>query len=313
MQTDADLSMSWFDDAGEGWTAAAVSPQLRRNVDEMGPDAKRWLDSVPELVAAVADTWDLDVGAPVSNEGHVSVVLAARTADGTDAILKLSLPDEESRPESAALRRWDGHGAVRILRASDQGFTLLLERCRPGQDLLTVAIPEQVETLTDLFPRLWLEPDSPNDTYPELVDTAARWQREMMSTAARLGVAREIAEDARRWARELGDDMPRRLLHGDLHPQNVLSAEGEPWLAIDPKPWIGDPAFDLAQTLVNWVRAGPEDPDIATAHARRHAATMSNALDLEPDRVLRWAVVKGIGWEFAPSETTILHRAATSL
>lgn len=305
--------MSWFDEAGEDWTAAALSPQLRRNVEVMGPDAERWLDSVPDLVAAAADAWGLEVGAPVSNEGHVSIVLAARTAGGTDAILKLSLPDEESRPESAALRRWDGDGAVRMLRASDDGFTLLLERCRPGHDLFTVSVPEQVTVLTDLFPRLWVEPDPPNDTYPELGDTVARWEREMVSMAARLGVAREIAEDARRWARELRVDMPRRLLHGDLHPQNVLAAERAPWLAIDPKPWIGDPAFDLAQTLVNWVRTGPADQDVAAAHVRRHAAAMSDALELELDRVLRWAVVKGVGWEFSPSETTILHRAAATL
>lgn len=97
--------MSWFDAASEDWTDAAVSPQLRRNVDVMGADAKRWLDSVPDLAAAAAAAWDLDVGAPISNEGHVSIVLATRTTDGTEAILKLSLPDEESRPESAALRR----------------------------------------------------------------------------------------------------------------------------------------------------------------------------------------------------------------
>lgn len=135
----------------------------------------------------------------------------------------------------------------------------------------------------------------------------------MVFIAARLGVRHQIAEHARRWSGELRDDMPRWLLHGDLHPKNVLAAEREPWLAIDPKPWIGDPAFDLAQVLVNWVRIGPEDHDLAAAHVRRHAAAMSDALGLELDRVLRWAVVKGIGWEFAPSETTILHRTAASL
>lgn len=305
--------MSWFDEAGGDWAALAVSPQLRRNVERMGPDARRWLDRVPDLAAATAHAWGLEVGAPVSNEGHVSVVLAAKTADGTDAILKLSLPEEESRPEGAALQRWGGDGAVRMLRGSDDGFTLLLERCRPGHDLFAVAIPEQVEVLTDLFGRLWVEPDPRNDIYPEFADTALRWEREMMSRAAQLGVALEIAQDARRWARELRDDMPRRLLHGDLHPQNVLGAEREPWLAIDPKPWIGDPAFDLAQSVVTWVRAGPEDPDVATTHVRRHAATIASALDLSLDRVLRWSVVKGLGWEFAPEETTILHRAATSL
>ena len=35
------------------------------------------------------------------------------------------------------------------------------------------------------------------------------------------------------------------LLHGDLHPWNIVSAEREQWLAIDPKGVVGDAAYEL--------------------------------------------------------------------
>ena len=304
--------MSWIDEAGDDWTAAAVSPQLWQNIAEMGPDAERWLDSVPERVATIENAWGLEVGPPVSAEGHVSVAFEARTANGVDAVLKVTVPHDEAETEAAALQRWGGRGAVKLLGASDDGFTLLLERCRPGHDLFTLPPDEHVDVLAELFPQLWIQPHG-SEPFPELDATVARWERDLPALGDRLGVRQELAGDARRWAAELRCDMPRRILHGDLHPQNVLAAQRQPWLAIDPKPWVGDPAFDLAQTLVNWVRIGPIERGAAVEDVLRRARRLSGVLGLDVNRVLRWAVVKGFGWEFAAEETLVLHGAATSV
>ena len=67
------------------------------------------------------------------------------------------------------------------------------------------------------------------------------------------------------------------LLHGDFHPGNVLSAQREPWLAIDCKPVVGDPAYDLAQWLGNRYEAVAQSPDpVATLRRQiRRFASLS--------------------------------------
>src|SRR2546421_2905134 len=51
------------------------------------------------------------------------------------------------------------------------------------------------------------------------------------------------------------------VLATDLHAGNVLHAEREPWLVIDPKPFVGDPAYDAAQHLFNCSAKLRSDPD----------------------------------------------------
>jgi streptomycin 6-kinase len=70
------------------------------------------------------------------------------------------------------------------------------------------------------------------------------------------------------------------LVHGDLHPGNVLNA-GKPrgLVAIDPRPCIGDPAFDL----VDWVFWNAEGSEW---NARSHE--LSSLLGVEPERLWAW-------------------------
>jgi streptomycin 6-kinase len=71
------------------------------------------------------------------------------------------------------------------------------------------------------------------------------------------------------------------LLCTDLHAGNVLSAQREPWLVIDPKPFIGDPAFDAVQHMLNCDERLANEPG---ALAKR----MASLLDLAPRRVRLW-------------------------
>lgn len=291
------------------WDGLAVSPALRRTVTELGPEAERWLKDVPVLVAEVSNAWKLDVGRPLTHAGCASIILPAVTRRGVAAVLKLSIPHDESRHEADALKHWHGDGAVSVLRASADGFTLLLERCEPGHDLWTAGINEQIEVMTDLLPRLWTTPN-PGAPFVDLAETAARWERQMHSKAATMGVPEETADRAQRWARELAADQPRQLLHGDFHPGNILAARRRPWLAIDPKPWVGDPAFDLAQVLANWIFVDTTTGSSTVDTIRTRAWDLTKRFSLDLDRVLRWAVVKAIGWNFGRDKTMILDEAA---
>lgn len=71
------------------------------------------------------------------------------------------------------------------------------------------------------------------------------------------------------------------LLCTDLHAGNVLAAAREPWLAIDPKPYVGDPAYDVLRHMLNCDERLAADPH---GLARR----MAGLLGLDPARVLLW-------------------------
>jgi streptomycin 6-kinase len=71
------------------------------------------------------------------------------------------------------------------------------------------------------------------------------------------------------------------LLCTDLHAGNVLAAEREPWLVIDPKPCVGDPAFDAVQHMLNCDERLVTDP---VGLSQR----MADLLEVDPDRVRLW-------------------------
>jgi streptomycin 6-kinase len=286
----------------------SVSPALRRTVNELGEAAERWLERIPARVDELSAEWNLEVGRALRHSGCASIVLPATTDRGAAAMLKLSLPQDESRHEADALARWQGDGAVSVLRRSADGFAMLLERCEPGGDLWTLPVDEHLDVMTGLLPRLWLT--DPGGTFRDLADTAACWKQQMHAKAAAMGVPGDVADRAQHWVGELSEDQPRRLLHGDFHPGNILSSRRRPWVAIDPKPWVGDPAFDLAQVLLNWTLIGEDSQHDPVGAIRFRATELAGRLSLDTDRVLRWAVVKAIGWGFGRDQTLILDEVA---
>jgi streptomycin 6-kinase len=293
-----------------------LHPELRRAVAELGAPARRWLEDLPTLLDRTVEAWGLTLHGPLASQGDTSRVVAVTTAAGGEAVLKLLVPHDEARGEADALAAWDGDGAARLLDRSEDGFTLLLERCRPGDDLWSVPRDDRLDVVATLLPRLWAAPVPPSA--PPLRDTALRWAREAPTGAAAHGQPSDVADDVRRWVDELTADATRPvLLHGDLHPGNVLDAGSRGWVAIDPKPWVGDPAFDLAQLLFNELDgahtedrgAVPADRD-AVVGLRAWVDRLSHGVDVDPGRVLRWAVVKGTGWGVTPATADTLVRAA---
>jgi streptomycin 6-kinase len=251
------------------------------------PERYAWLEGLPGLVSQLATEWELDVGDVYEPGGYCAWVAPARTRRGDDVVLKLGWRHWEAEHEAEGLRAWNGNGIVRCLRAESLGDTeaLLLERCRPGHTLgAAVAEPEQDEVIAGLLRRLWEAPVRPGSPFRALQvmcdEWAASFERQFNADPHGLdpGLARDGAAALRELTRSAHGQV---LLCADLHAGNVLAAQREPWLAIDPKPFVGDPAYDTVQHMLNCDDRLATDP---VGLARR----MAGLLELDAERVSRW-------------------------
>src|SRR4051794_39182823 len=177
---------------------------------------------------AAAERWSLTLGKPYE-QGAAGITTRANFPNGTPAVLKLVHPHRESEHEADALDLWDGDGAVRLLDRDESGFALLLERCEPGTPVSRLDAAQAMDVMIALLPRLWRPAGEP---FHSLADEARWWYPKLPRTS--LGDAARAAIDS--LAETQGEPV---LLHQDLHGDNVLAAEREPWLVIDPKPLAG--------------------------------------------------------------------------
>ncbi|MER8041889.1 aminoglycoside phosphotransferase family protein [Streptomyces sp. NPDC094032] len=269
-----------------------------------GAAGRAFIAALPSLAEAYLARWDLRLTGP-SMHGVASLVLPVRRSDDTAAVLKLHLLDEESEGEPAGLRVWDGDGSVRLLEHDPDTGTMLLERAGPATaaptHLSTHPDPrEAVTILADLLARLTAHPAPPG--LRTLSDIATRMLADTPSAAARLPApdARLLADCAAA-VREVLPEPGDRLLHWDLHYDNILAAEREPWLAIDPKPLAGDPGFDLLPALTDlW------DPDPAETLWRFDLLTDRLALDRARARAWTLArVLQNALWDMEDGEATL--------
>lgn len=285
-----------------------VPTRVRETAAGFGSAGTRWLDQLPARVAELEQAWSLTAGQAFDTDGQVSWVAPVHLGDGSEAVLKISIPHPEARHEGDALRVFDGQGAVRLLRASEDGFSLLLERCVPGTNLWLLDVDEGNAAGATVLRRLWREPPS-SPAFDRLSDLAAEWCQSLPREGPAGGYDAALVAHAVDLARELAATQLRLvLLHGDFHPGNVLSAAREPWLAIDCKPLAGDPAYDLAQWLGNRCEAVERAPDASSA-IRRQIGHLSDLLGLDAARVGGWAFVKSLGWDWGPPVARILRAA----
>jgi len=272
-----------------------------------GAAGRVWIAALPRIAESYLDRWDLTLDGP-SRSGMAALVLPVRCADGSPAVLKLQRRDGESEGEGSALRAWDGSGAVRLLAEDPVMATLLLERLDGDRSL--IEIPDDMralQILVEILGRLVAHP-APRDLR-RLGDIAADMveltpvaivavpdpeHRRVMSMCAAV-VADLVAEP--------GD----RLLHWDLHYENVLAGDREPWLAIDPKPLAGDPGFDLLPAIWNRWDDVVATGDIPGA-VRRRFDLMVDALGLDRTRAVGWSlgrVLQNALWNVEDGEVAI--------
>ncbi len=270
------------------------------------PDGAAWLARLPRLVTECCARWELVLGAPFE-PATISYVAPVTRADGTPAVLKVNFPEPESEHEAAALAHWDGGGAVRLLASDPACRALLVERCTPGDQLWSVADEAQADRqAAAVLRRLWAAPPPAGHPFRTLAGEARRWADELPARWERHGrpFDRALLGRAVGWIGELlatPDGAGDVVLHQDLHGGNVLRAARGPWLAIDPKPLAGERAFDVASLLRDRRPELAADPHPAR-RVRRRVDRLSEALDLDRERMRRWAVVHALAWGLGDDE-----------
>ncbi len=253
-----------------------------------GPDWAAWVEQLPETMRNRLAAWDLRHDGDALH-GWCSLVLPVRTADGAAAVLKIGFPDEESEHEHLALRRWGGHGAVRLLSADPPRRALLLERVR-RDDLTTLGDIEACEVVAGLYRRLHIGALPQLRTLDSYIE---RWSAGLGALPRSAPIPRRLVEQAITLGRDLAGgadgNTVNTVIHGDLHYQNVLAADREPWVAIDPKPVNGDPHYEIAPMLWNrWDELAGQVRD----GVRRRFYTLVDAAGFDEERARGWVIVR---------------------
>jgi streptomycin 6-kinase len=216
------------------------------------PERSAWLERLPSVAAKLQQEWALTIEDEVlaGEPGECAYVAGVLFRNGARAVLKIGMPHMEAEHEAEGLRFWNGEPTVRLLGSDDAAGAMLLERCVPGTPLRSLTEEQQDEVIASLLRRLWRMPAAPHPFRP-LSAMLACWEQETLSQSsdwpdeglvrAGLKLLRDLPKSAEREV----------LLATDVHAGNVLSAKREPWRVIDPKPFVGDPAYDVTQHLFN--------------------------------------------------------------
>jgi streptomycin 6-kinase len=268
-------------------SAFPIPPYLREAArDDDDGRLRDWVLRLPGIVEQLTARWTLTLGSPYQHGGSAAWVAPARGASGEELVLKVGWRHEEALHEPAALRLWSGAGAV-LLHAEcelDATIALLIERCVPGGALAELQPPEvQDEVLAGLLRRLWVTPPGGHG-FRTLAQMCEEWaaESELALDRAPAGLDTGLIDAGLRLLRELPQAAtPPVVLFTDLRAGNVLAAEREPWLAIDPKPYIGDQAYDSVQHMLNCRDRLGRDPG---GLARR----MAELTGSDPGRVTSW-------------------------
>lgn len=274
---------------------------VRKRTHWNEPAGAEWLARLPSILDECEQRWPFTLLPPFAGLSY-NYVAPVRQKDGTPAVLKVCPPDREFVTEVEALRVYAGRGAVQILDVEADLGAMLLEHVRPGTLLLTLEDDVQATSITAGVMRQIWHPPPEEHHFPTLAD----WSKGMERLRAQFGGGtgpfpeRIVVMAERLWADLLASMELSVVLHGDLHHYNILAAERQPWLAIDPKGVLGEPAYEIGALLRNPVPQIYRWPDLGRTLTRR-IDQLSDELGLSPERIRSWGIAHAVlsaQWSF---------------
>ena len=264
---------------------------IRTQCELYGEAGQVWLERLPTLLNECARRWSLTLLPPFANLSY-NYAAPAMQADGTAVVLKLGVPNKELTTEIEALRLYNGRGICRLLAADAEQGILLLERLNPGSMLSTIPEDETATLIAAQVMRQLWRPAPLAHNFP----TVARWANGLERLRAEFNggtgpFPSKLVEQAERLFVELIASMAEPvLLHGDLHHFNILSAEREPWLAIDPKGVVGEPAYEIGALLRNPTEELMLDRQVQA----RRVDLLASELSVDRQRILGWGIAQAV-------------------
>ncbi len=257
-----------------------------------GEEGRAWIERLPVILAACEQRWGLAIGLPF--DLSYNYVAPAVRRNGTPVVVKACLPDGETT-QVEALRLFDGHGMVQLLEYDEGDEVMLLERLRPGTPLSIVEDDEKATSIAAAVMRQLWRPVSQEHPFPTVFDWGKGFVRLRQHYGGGCGpFPPALLEEAETLFAELNASMTDQvLLHGDLHHENILAAEREPWLAIDPKGLVGEPAYETGALLRNQLSVVFEDPQPVHVMARR-VEQLAGELGLDRSRVRDWGLAQAV-------------------
>ena len=233
-----------------------LDPAFTKRMGRAFGDAGRmWIAQLPAILRTYADRWELTLEKPYALSHNY--VAPAMRSDGTRVVLKAGVPRKDIAHEIAALRHWGGDGAVGVLEADAVAGVFLLEHVAPGTPIIEIDDAEATRVAAGIMRRLW-RPAPAEHTFPTIADWGAAFGELRARHGGTSGSLPQALFDR---GESLYFDLVASqaepvVLHGDLHHWNILRAEREPWLAIDPHGVVGEPAFEVGP----WLRNPQGDP-----------------------------------------------------
>jgi streptomycin 6-kinase len=277
-----------------------LPPDFVRNVTEAFPEGAAWLAELPTTLASAAAHWSLRIEETVPNLSFNYVCFVTR-ADGTPAVLKIGVPNDELIREMETLKFYDGRFAVRLLESDPKRGWLLLERIFPGTPLSTLVEADNDDAATTILAQMMVELCKPlpaNHPFLPLTEWATGFDTLRRRFDGKTGPFPEslIARAEAMFALPVAQPV---LLHGDFHHDNVLKTEwseksGEQndlhsWVMIDSKGVAGDRVADVGPLLYNPLDFIDHHPNLA-AITNRRVAILSEVLQVERDIIIEWGL-----------------------
>jgi streptomycin 6-kinase len=272
-----------------------LSNQFRKFICAVhGDEGAAWLEALPNIISACEHQWSLRVEAPFDNLSY-NYIAPTMGVNGDHGILKISFPNQEFTYETEALKFYDGRGCIKLLAADQNLSAMLLERIKPGTQLLDISDDEQATHIAaQVMKELW-QPAPSRHPFPTVAGWAQGLERLRQRYAGGTGpLPSDLVNRAESLFKELLMSMDKIvLLHGDLHHENILRSERGGWLAIDPKGVVGEPAYEVGALLRNTKPQLLNSTPVHQILARR-LDILANKLGFERERMLAWGFAQAV-------------------
>lgn len=272
-----------------------MASEFEQNIQNRGADGQKWAQRIPQLITDAEAKWQIKVQSPFNLTWNY--VAPAKKSDGKDVVIKIGFPqDGDFLSEMRALELFNGEGTEMLLGEDKTNYTVLLERVTPGEPLSAMEDDEKAtRILCGMMKKLW-KPLPEDHQFPSM----KRWTQSLFDLKTKYpdgdypNIPKTLVEKAQAWCEELIEtsDTPK-LIHGDLHQDNVLSSERDGWLAIDPKGLAAEPCYEVGAMIRNPYKKMDKNPHIKEIMQRR-IEILSDELGFSKERIHKWCLVQTV-------------------